>query len=285
MARRTIGQVVCALVILLVGTDCPAQVTALPKVPETVDCTAWKEACKECVTNNVEAIGVMLHIMQARGIDDDTRDSLQGKEPAWKLAPKADKVLEYWTPAAIDAIFGRDGKVNHIWKQAKIRFSLLNVETCEYQSERLRLDGRPRESMFTPESRMPWAAQLFRSINRLFTSAHPHVIHVLIWWSIMEDDVDGISVQGYARSAAHGGPAVWVDAYQCLRIPDEPSAEDATNYGGCGRLLAHEIGHTLGLQHVDDVTNLMNMWYSSSTVTQQQAEQARREARQQFLLK
>ena len=284
------------LVALLAVGGCGSHVTIPPTISKIVRCeTLWREACSGCgrasspaMPAGVLNIGVVFHLMRAYSpdIDDDIREKLlaEGKEPAWKLAPDADAVANIWTDATIDALFRSDGTVNDIWKQAKIRLSPRLVESCTYWSEKLRLDGRPRESMFTPESQMPWAPQLFHSINRLFTSSDPRVIHVLIWWSIQEDD-SGFQVQGYSRSAAHGGPAVWADAYQCLRISDDPSGYYAMNYGGCGRLLAHEIGHTFGLQHVDDSTNLMNRWYSAVSLTPQQVERARREVRQQFMAK
>ena len=235
VAPQTV-QVVCVLLLILASSGCAATLTPPPKIPGVIEnCTVWNEACRSCGSIQAGAselggdlvIGVMLHVMLARGIEDPVRKSLAGKGLDWMVAPTRDAVLGYWTPTAIDAVLGPKGTVNHIWKQANIRFSLIQVDTCAYESEHLRLDGRRRESMFTPESHVPWAADLFRSINRLFTSAHPYVIHVLVWWSIREDDVDPIWVQGYARSAAYGGPVVWADAYQCFNIPDEPGIDES----------------------------------------------------------
>jgi hypothetical protein len=199
----------------------------------------------------------------------------------------------------IDWFFGRNGKVNEIWTPHSIQLVLREVEDCHYHPEALRPDGLFRDSMPTPQTSTPWTSQFFRSINRLFTEEHPHALHVFLWWSVAEGDIDGRNsvqgvislsptgndVWGYSRSAARGGPAVWIGSHSCFQQSSQ------LNYlGRCAKVLAHEVGHALGLQHVDDVTNLMYMnapsEYSddkrSVAVTSSQKEQARREAREQF---
>ena len=287
--RSLLGRIFGRLAVLLAAGGCAVQSVPPATIPDVVDCSEIrKEVCDECGKfgssgtdrETFLSVGVMIHLMRARGIDDRLREALQDQEPAWKVAPRANAVRLAWTPA-IDPILS---KANQIWQQAKIRLVLLRADNCDYEPRLLRLDGRLRESMFTPESQIPWAPELFRSINRLFTTAHARVVHVVVWWSLMEDDA-GFAKYGYGRSAAYGGPAAWTDAYQCLRHPADPSGTDLTNYTDCGRLLAHEIGHAFGLQHVDDMTNLMHPGWAEERISEQQAEQVRREARQQFTRK
>jgi hypothetical protein len=253
-----------------------------PSMPQGVDC---RTQAPRSIPPGVLDIGVAFHLMRAsnHGISSELRKSLLDKEPRWKLAADPDAVAKVWTAATIDVLFGPYGVVNTIWGDAKIHLSPRLIENCYYTPQQLRLDGRRRESMITPESRIPWAPALFHSVNRLFLRRDPRVIHVLIWWSLVEEDSTMV-VQGYARSAAHGGPAVWVDTHQCFGFHDEwPFTQDSVDYNGCGRLLAHEIGHAFGLQHVDADTNLMHQNHTADSLTRMQRERARREAKQQFL--
>jgi hypothetical protein len=216
--------------------------------------------------------------MQAKallGFDFHDREDQYVERWAWQLAKTDDAAWDFWKPR-IDEYFGRVGKVTRIWEKQEINLRLLRIEHCAYVPEYLRLDGRPRDSMFAPESQVPWAPPLFRSINRLFTVSEPNVIHVFLWWSVHEDDSEETTVRGYSRSAAHGGPAVWADAYGCATLETLPDER-------CALLLAHEIGHAFGLQHVDDTSNLMHFGYSHADLTKEQGDRTRLEVRQQFL--
>ena len=278
------AQVLVTFSIAFIVAGCAAQVTPAPNVGGLVKCQV--APCTECPPKpprqGAGDVWVVLHLMQARGMDHQARELQYREQWNWQLAKTADAVSDFWMPEGMPKrvydYFGLGGKVTTIWEKHQIHLRLLRIETCTYLSDDLRLDGRPRDSMFTPESQVPWAHQLFRGINRLFTVSEPNVIHVLLWWSIQEDDVEQVTVRGYARSAAHGGPAVWADAYGCEILETLPNDR-------CALLLAHEIGHTLGLQHVDDALNLMHPEYSGACLAREQAERARREATRQFIRK
>jgi hypothetical protein len=283
VSRRTIRSVVLGFALLVAG-GCAMTETSPPEIPTVLlQCTP-RETTHEAGSDAELVVPVHLHLMKALDIENAERDELlkAGKDPEWKLAPLPDAVTETWNDAATAKVFEQ---VNAIWKRKGIRVSLLRVDVCPYYAGRLRLDRRIRESMFTPESQVPWAPQLFNSINRLFTIRDPHVIHVLVWWSVSEEDTQAYTIYGYSRSAAYGGPAVWVDAAQCMNISDDRAMTRGHGYARCGVLVAHEIGHALGLQHVDDQSNLM--WQdaaldATTELTPQQASHARHEARQRF---
>jgi hypothetical protein len=100
---------------------------------------------------------------------------------------------------------------------------------------------------------------------------------VFLWWSL-EHELDGRAGAGYSRAAARGGSAVWIDSYACLTPLGIPSYR-----ARCARLLAHEVGHALGLQHVDaPLDNLMHYKYGGECLTDEQGTIAQEEARRQF---
>jgi len=285
-------------------------------------CTAWT-ACEACAgvaesrepVPRAERIGVVIHVMLAT-IEPERRKKDYNPDRVWAIAPAKDAVkakvnmevdsskppvlVEYWTDPMVGEFFGKNGKVNSIWTKYKwpIQLHLLGGEDCAYKPDALRPDGRVRDSILVPQTSTPWTGQLFRSINRVFAERDPHVLHVLLWWSVAEGDIDdwnavsqtetsdGNNLWGYSRSAARGGPAVWLGAYGCLT----PRA--TLDYKmRCAKVAAHEVGHALGLQHVEqEDKNLMHInpaaGYKDSNIganlTDDQQKQAHREAREQF---
>lgn len=328
---HVVGLVSLLLILVGCGTrtnDSPAsRVSRGPGLGVVLACTSWAESCERCAgvaesretTPGVADIGVIIHVMLAT-VDQAAREKEYEKEFSdrrrWAIAPVADAVrsrvrmevfpkkpamwVDFWTPRMVGAFFGRNGRVNEIWRKYDIQLTLLGVEDCTYQPELLRPDGLRRDSMPTPQTTTPWTSQFFRSINRLFTEENPNVLHIFLWWSVAEGDIDdanavtleeaaGNNFWGYSRSAARGGPAVWVGAYGCLTPQETLDYEKR-----CSKVVAHEVGHALGLQHVEEESD--NLMYKDPAkvykdanvgveLSLDQRKQAQREAREQFRAK
>ena len=320
-----------SLVLVSIGCDSHTSRTPLKLVPPGLDtvmqCESWPRLCEGCAdvaesrkpTSGFADIGVYIHVMLAT-IDQTRRDREYNVDRAWALAPIADAaklkvsnvmvkepdtVVEFWTRNMIHKLFGRFGKVNEIWKQYGIQLTLLGGDECRYYPYALRPDGLVRDSIPTPQTSTPWTRDLFRSINRLFTGEHQNALHVFLWWSVAEGDIADVNAVsggpmlggnwalGYSRSAARGGPAVWMGG-ECLKhiYSEKPDLYE----GRCARAIAHEVGHTLGLHHVDTPDcNLMfsnpvknypnNDCKPNDIMSKSQRRQALREARDQFGLR
>jgi hypothetical protein len=265
----------------------------------------------------VEDIGVVIHVMLA-GIAQSRRDKEFSIDRAWALAPvedaakkrvskviprEPDTEVEFWTPEMIHTLFSKDGRVNAIWGQYHLRLLLVAGEACTYFPNALRPDGQVRDSIPTPQTTTPWSSQFYRDINRLFTEGSPNLLHVLLWWSVAEADIDDVDVilggktkggnrvWGYSRSAARGGPAVWIGGYDCLQHLKRDPIE--SYLGPCAKVIAHEVGHALGLHHVEEPfkANLMfkdpGLGYIDEknqgvALSESQQQQALQEAREQF---
>jgi hypothetical protein len=248
---------------------------------------------------NLVTVKAVVHFMETEIPQSERKDVPPERR---HLVAPIDQTSRYWTgkevrgpenEAALKVLFACDGLVNRIWnKEGKgIHVSLVGGEVCTYQEEQrpvLRMETKlrsKRDSIYLPDpsaslTPAPWAAELFRSINQLFTAREPGILHIVTWWSVSEResaDENSTDVQGYSRAAGRGGPAVWVGTQFCV---DQPQS-----YTSCSKLLAHEIGHALGLHHVleGDVPvftkNLMFKKHSGSSVEPWQIEEARNEAR------
>lgn len=280
------------------------------------------------------SVPVFVHIMRASMGDLRTPEYRRyWRDRPWSIAPTDDAVKEkvnvfvpgpntigweeYWTFDMIKEFFGATdtrGRVTDIWKTYGIQLILDKIEDCTYSPQSLRPDGRLRDSIPTPQTSTPWTSEFFRSVSRLFTGERPGELHVLLWWSVAEGDIDdtdpikfeladgkkvklpphGNDVWGYSRSAARGGPAVWIGAYECLTSAGErvdyTTQKESVDYTmqkmTCAKIIAHEVGHALGLHHVETPDdNLMYIKPGQTlglTLSPDQQGQAREEARRQF---
>ena len=286
-----------ALTVLVLGTAGMASAQT-PPVPAParwsltglVTCTEWRAEDQQIVKAGstadpagAELVDVAVHLMVA------TIETRPKDEPVKLLAREDNAVIKLWTPARLAAVLGPAGPVNEIWKSA-IHLRVARIEDCVYTPGLLRLDDLQRDSIFTPMTRVPWAPQLFRSVNRLFTQREPARLHLLLWWALEEDEIGVSSTAGYSRAAARGGPAAWVSTFECLRPDTEVSVSDPPP-PRCSRLVAHEVGHALSLHHATAVDvcsgcdvkdNLMHKNHRGQTLEGWQKEQARAEARRRF---
>src|SRR5262249_33442643 len=157
--------------------------------------------------------------------EDQTDRNKYQRDRQHLVAPYPWALSRHWTPEVVEKFFGGKGLVNQIWEPHGIHLSLVGVEECRYSPDLsgihrkdpslLRLDEverSQRDSIFIPETTIPWGTQLFRSINQLFTDRDPYVLHILVWWSVAEREFNDTAARykGYSRAAGRGGPAVWV---------------------------------------------------------------------------
>ena len=220
------------------------------------------------------SVPIVLHLMRADHVNPSPVDEL-------------------WDEKAIRTYFGPNGWVNLVWRDKGIRFAVRRVERCDYTADDLRLDRVRRDAIPSPEGRVPWAPQLFRSITELFTEREIQkgqpAVHVLLWASLGDELLDSIAhgdtgIAGYARAAGRGGPAAWIDTTDCL--------EEEGAFGGtaprCARLIAHELGHALRLHHVQEKevpagdTNLMSRYFDGCDLRPWQRAKAVEEAETRF---
>ena len=130
-----------------------------------------------------------------------------------------------------------EGSVNAIWNVAGLQFTRNRVESVQYTLQDIGLTERDvrKEGLEIPGTCDPTRErdrQIFRAIQQKFGTKTFLGLQVFIWPLI---DVGG----GCAMSDPGGTVgAVWLEA---------PSLRDPTGF----RLMAHEIGHFLTLQHID----------------------------------
>jgi hypothetical protein len=125
--------------------------------------------------------------------------------------------------------------VNAIWRKAKIRLVPYAAEVCDYTPADFDLDRDPKEEIPSPMAG-DFGERVFNHITRTFNSRDVAGVDLYLWMDIRAGLV------GYGASHRPSGPrrvgAVWIDK-GCV-----------TSVGKrCPVLVAHEIGHFLGLCH------------------------------------
>jgi len=125
--------------------------------------------------------------------------------------------------------------VNSIWRGAKIRVVLHRAEECDYTPADFEIPNADKEQISSPMAGQ-FGARLFNRINAAFNATDVPGLDLYLWMDIKAGLV------GYGASHRKSDPhrigAAWVDR-GC-----------PTNIGRrCGVLVAHEVGHFLGLCH------------------------------------
>lgn len=148
----------------------------------------------------------------------------------------ANDLRQVFSEHVIEKLFGdaSGNTVNAIWRQAKIRLSLHRAEECDYDPADFDIESAAREDTPSPMSGQ-FGGRVFNKINTAFNSTATPGVDLYLWMDIRAGLV------GYGashRRAPKRVGAVWVDK-GCVE----------TLGARCSGLVAHEIGHFLGLCH------------------------------------
>jgi hypothetical protein len=254
-------------------------------------------------------VPIVIHLMTA-ALPASARRASADDFP--RIAPSEDWLIKIWSEDRIKKYFVGDVGASQIWRDHRLRLAIVRVERCRYSPQHFRTRVRPEDvhvdSVFTPASNMPGHAGLFAKFQRAYGvlnrsgEAQRQALDVYLWWSISEGSNEGSNAWGYGRSRDAGGPAAWADIACVMtrsgtaeirrRLQQEHNAafDDVLadlapkmdSESQCGRILAHEIGHALGLKHVAPRENLMHPTYDGSALNNEQVKRAKEHAREYF---
>lgn len=141
-------------------------------------------------------------------------------------------VADQITPAMLQDLFGEHGRVISLWQQAGIRPYLRRVEKCRISFATFGLSVNREEELPSPAGSTA-AKTLFRRINETYNARDVSGLDLYVWWGIQK-------VAGYGDRYVDAGRwragAAWID-------------KDCRANHSCDLLIAHEVGHFLGLCH------------------------------------
>lgn len=143
-------------------------------------------------------------------------------------------------PTVITKLFKSTGTrattVNAFWSQANIRLALHRVEECDYDPMVYEQAAPVRDEVPSPMAGA-FGEELFNKVNAAFNFRDVRGLDLYVWMDIMG------GLAGYGASHRQSSPprvgAVWIDK----------GCRTSLGATRCTRLLAHEIGHFLGLCH------------------------------------
>jgi len=166
-------------------------------------------------------------------------------------------VSEFWKAPKIRSYFGvRDStpsgpSVNVIWAQAKIRFEVKVVERCTYSPAppALTADGKvrpPEPAYMRADSREDQQQRIDAYLDVNKTYGAPGMLNVYFWSNIV------LAPNGYGESPRRNRVEVALQRLDALPTVwiESGLASCAFESGlGCRLIIAHELGHGLGLKH------------------------------------
>jgi reprolysin-like metallo-peptidase family M12B len=203
----------------------------------------------------VAVVALLLMVPASPATSAPTRDDLC--EPQWvKPIPEGTKVLpvivhymkstghknQVWNvfkQATLIDYFKENGTINTIWKQAGVRLFLHRIEHCRYDPVAMtgQIKGSKREELPDPTKVGP---EMYDRVVRFYNYREVAGLDLYLWWEL-GGTVTGFAVPYRLSDGSERTGSVWVDT-QCVRTPDMLKR--------CPNLVAHEIGHFLGLCHV-----------------------------------
>jgi hypothetical protein len=233
------------------GVASPPVTMPCPEAPRPGS-TAWPLDQELTPRAGERVVPVVLHMM--RNAMCATKDSCQNMCPS--NSPSC-----LWTPEKVREHFAASGRVNDVWKPYSVRLAVVAVRECLY---------RPDEFHQVPDAIGPgippgpdedprlWTVPngrgvRYNDVNRAF--GVDDALNLFLWLRAESEAVDSITYFGssprHPRVLPPRRAIVWADMLCVFESRTDPDAQKFTA-AGCARKLAHEIGHALTLQHVDE---------------------------------